>query len=500
VLASAIVGSSLAFIDGTVVTVALPAMGREFGAGGADLQWVIEIYALFLSALLLVGGALGDRYGRRRLFGLGIGLFTLASIGCGAAASLPVLLAARALQGVGGALLVPGSLALLSASFEPSARGRAIGTWSGWSGVTTAIGPLVGGWLVGHSWRLAFWLNVPLAAVVLWLLRGVPESRNAEARRIDIPGACLATAGLGGLVYGLIESSRRGWSDPGVWGGLAGGTLALGAFLGVEARSPSPLLPLRLFRSATFSAANGLTFFLYGALSSVFFFLPLDLVQVQGATPLAAGAALLPFIATLFVLSRWSGGLVSRVGARLPLVTGPLVAGAGFLLLSRPGIGGSYWTTFFPGVLVLGLGMATTIAPLTTTVMNAVDLDNAGVASGVNNAVSRAAGLVGIAVLGILLVHMFDTRLQEQLQALEIDPAVQRAVWEGRGKLAAAQPPADVAPETAASVRAVIGDAFVQGFRAVCRASAAGSVLAAACAALWIRGGRAGTAPSTPSG
>ncbi|HEY2924765.1 MAG TPA: MFS transporter [Candidatus Eisenbacteria bacterium] len=486
VLAATILGSSLAFIDGTVVSVALPAIAREFGAQGADVQWVVESYALFLSALLLVGGSLGDRFGRRRVYALGILLFTLASIACGLARSVSWLVAARAIQGAGAALLVPGSLALIAASFAPAQRGQAIGTWSGFSGITAAIGPVLGGWLVTLSWRWAFLLNVPLAAVVLFLLRRVPESRNPNARGLDLPGALLATVGLGGLVFGLIESSRRGWTDPAVMAGMALGGAALAAFVIVEARSSSPMLPLSLFRSPTFTGANALTFFLYGALSCVFFFLPLDLIQVQGLSPLAAGAAMLPFIAVLFVLSRWSGGLVTRFGPRRPLILGPLVAAMGFLLLARPGIGGSYWTTFFPGVLVLGLGMAVSIAPLTTTVMNAVGEGSAGIASGVNNAVSRAAGLLAIALLGILLAGVYGRDLERRVALLPLDASARVEILAERTKLASADPPAGLAPAEAAEVRRAMALAFVAAFRATARASAVLALLAAACAWIWV--------------
>ena len=490
VLAATIIGSSLAFIDGTVVTVALPAIAREFDATGAEVQWVVEAYALFLSALLLVGGALGDRYGRRRIYALGIILFTIASVACAFAPSVRWLILARAMQGAGGALLVPGALALISASFEPAQRGKAIGTWSGFSGITAAIGPLIGGWLVNHSWRWAFLLNVPLAAVVLLLLPKVPESRNPRARRLDFVGAGLVTLGLAGLVFGLIESSARGWGSPAVLGAMALGCAALIAFALFEARTDAPMLPLGLFRSADFTGANLLTLFLYGALSSVFFFLPLNLIQVQGYSPLEAGAALLPFIAILFVFSRWSGGLVERYGARRPLLVGPAIAALGFALMSLPGIGGAYWTSYFPPILVLGVGMAVSIAPLTTAVMNAVGGENAGIASGINNAVSRAAGLLSIALLGILLANVFARDLERSVDALPLDPGVRREVLDERNKLAAAEPPRGLSEGDAGRVRTAIGGAFVAGFRAVSLASAALALGAVLCTWVWIGKGK----------
>ncbi len=489
VLAAAILGSSLSFIDGTVVTVALPAIARELRSASADLQWVVESYALFLSALLLVGGSLADHLGRRRVYELGVILFAGASIACGLATTLGWLIAARAFQGVGAALLVPGSLALISASFDPAHRGRAIGTWSGYSGVATAIGPLLGGWLVNHSWRWAFFLNVPIAAAVLLLLRRVPESRNHEGRAIDVPGASLATLGLGGIVFGLIESPRRGWVDPAVVAALGLGAVSMAAFLLVEATSKAPMLPLSLFRSRAFTGVNVLTLFLYGALATVFFFLPLNLVQVQGYSPLAAGAAMLPFIVIVFLLSRWSGGLLERVGPRLPLTLGPLLAGAGFLLLARPGVGGSYVATFLPGIVVLGLGMAASIAPLTTTVMNAVDQESAGIASGVNNAVSRVAGLLAIAILGIVFSGIFSSELKARVAALPVDQAIREEVVARSGQLASAQPPARLPPEEASAVRDAGAGSFVAGFRSLACISAGLAFLAGACAFFWIDGG-----------
>lgn len=501
VLAATVLGSSLAFIDGTVVSVALPAIASEFGAGGEDVQWIVESYALFLSALLLIGGSLGDHFGRRRIYAAGVILFAVASIGCGLAPSIGWLIAARSVQGVGAALLVPGSLAIISASFEPARRGQAIGTWSGFSGMTAAVGPLLGGWLVNHSWRWAFFINIPVAGVVLFLLHRVPESRSASARRLDLRGAMAATLGLAGVVFGLIESSRRGWSDPAIVAALGIGIAALAAFIFTEARTTHPMVPLRLFRSSTFSGANALTFFLYGALSCVFFFLPLNLIQVQGYTPLSAGAAMLPFIVVLFVLSRWSGGLASRLGPRKPLIVGPIVVAMGFLLLARPGIGGSYWSTYFPGVLIIGLGMAASIAPLTTAVMNGAEEGNAGIASGINNTVSRTAGLLAVALLGILLTTVFSRDLEQRTASLELSGPVRGEILANRARLAGAQVPAGLSPDLAGEVRLAIGLSFVAAFRVVAIASAGLTVLAAACAMIWVRDeqGNAGIVQDRPA-
>jgi len=484
---TAILGSSLAFVDGTVVNVALPALQRDLGVAMADVQWVVEAYALLLSALLLVGGALGDRLGRRRVYAGGIVLFAAASVACGIASGIRQLVTARAIQGVGAALLVPGSLAIISASFPERERGRAIGTWSGFSAITTACGPVLGGWLIDHlSWRWAFFVNVPVAVGVLALLLWVPESRDEGAGRIDWAGATLVTLGLGGVVYGLIESSRLGWGDARVLLGLAGGVVALLAFVAVEARSRSPMIPLALFRSRNFSGANLLTLLLYGALAGVFFFVPLDLIQVRRYSATAAGAAGLPFVTILFLLSRWSGGLLDRLGARLPLVVGPMIAAAGCALLALPGIGGSYWTPFFPAMVVLGFGMAVSIAPLTTTVMNAVDMRHGGVASGINNAVSRTAGLLAIALMAGLFLHVFTNEMDRRLTALNLAPEVAAALDAERVKLGGAEVPANARPSDRTIVDEIRAAAFVRGFRWVALLAAALALASSAAAALMI--------------
>jgi EmrB/QacA subfamily drug resistance transporter len=487
ILAATILGSSLAFIDGTVVNVALPALQRALGATVANVQWVIEAYALPFSALLLVGGALGDRFGRRRVYALGIAVFAAASLSCGLAGSVQALVLCRALQGVGAALLVPGSLALIAASFPEKERGRAIGTWSAFSAITTAAGPVLGGWLIDHfGWRWAFFVNLPLAAAALALLFAcVPESHDPDApRRLDWPGAALATVGLGGIVFGLVEAAPRGWRDGAVIAAVAAGAAALFAFVHVEKGAAAPMLPLSLFRSRGFTGANLLTFALYAAMALVVFLLPLDLIQVHGYSAMAAGAALLPIALILFGLSRWSGGLVARFGARRPLIAGPLVVGAGIALLAaRAGAEGSYWTTFLPPLAVIGLGMALTVAPLTTTVMNAVEVAHAGVASGVNNAVSRAAGLLAIAVISTPLLAVFEHRLERGLAATGVREETVAQVRAQRMMLAALEPPATATAREREAVRKAIAGAFGAAFRFVALTAAGLALLGAAVAA-----------------
>jgi EmrB/QacA subfamily drug resistance transporter len=466
ILTATILASSMAFIDGTVVNVALGALQREFGATLVGVQWVVEAYALFLASLVLVGGSLGDLYGRRRVFALGIAIFAVASVACGLARDINELILARAIQGIGAALLVPGSLAIIGASFPENERGRAIGTWSGMSAITGAAGPVIGGWLIEHaSWRWAFFLNLPLAAVTLMItFWQVPESRGEiRTRRLDWPGSLLVTVGLGLIVFALLESSSHGWRSGWV----------------VESRSAAPILPLELFRIRNFTGANLLTLFLYAALGGAMFFLPLNLIQVQGYSATAAGAALLPFILLFSLLSRWAGGLVDRWGPKKPLVVGPLVVGLAFVLLALPGQGGNYWTTFFPGIVLLGLGMATSAAPLTTVVMTSVGADRSGVASGVNNAMARVAALLAIAIFGVAMLHTFNSALDRRLDSLELSPESRRQLDNDRAKLAAIEPPPLLDLETVVSLRRAIADSFINGFRRLLMLAAALSVLGA---------------------
>lgn len=473
ILAATILGSSLAFIDGSTVNVALPTLQQDLGASVTDISWVVNSYTVFLASLILLGGALGDHYGRRRVFALGVLVFALASAWCGLAPNVGQLTAARAAQGLGAALLVPGSLAIISASFSPSERGRQIGLWSGFSALTSALGPVLGGWLIDTlSWRWIFFINLPLAALVLFFLTRVPESRDSSARRLDVGGSLLVTFGLGALTYGLLEAGERGLGDPGILAALAVGVLALVGFVGLEARLEAPMVPPGLFRSRTFSGTNVLTLLLYGALSGALFFLPLNLQQVQGYTATEAGAVLLPFVVLLSLLSRWSGGLTARFGAKLPLVVGPLTVALGFALFMLPGVGGSYWTTFFPPAVVLGLGMAVTVAPLTTAVMGSVPEGLSGTASGINNAASRVAGLITIALFGLLMLAVFGAALRGGVEGLGLPAEARNAVYAQRDDLAALEPPAGLSDAQRAAVREIVDGAYLTGFRVVMATSA----------------------------
>ena len=403
-LTVAVAGSGMAFLDGTVVNVALPDIGRDFDASTSALQWILNGYLLTLASLILLGGSLGDRYGRRRVFVLGVWLFTAASLLCAIAPNVEMLIFARLLQGIGGALLTPGSLAILEASFRPADRARAIGAWSGLGGVAGALGPLVGGYLIGAiSWRAIFIINLPIGIFVAWAAtKHVPETSDPMSTgRIDLPGAVLAALGLAGTTYALIEAPGQGASAA-VLVTAVGGVLALVAFFVAERRSANPMLPLEIFRSRQFSAANGVTFVVYAALGGVFFLLVSFLQISLGYTPIEAGAASLPVTLLMLLFSARSGAMAQRIGARVPLTIGPLVIALGLLWMTQIEPGDSYVTAILPPVIVFGLGLTLVVAPVTATVLAAADTRHSGIASGVNNAVARVAGLLAVAVLPII--------------------------------------------------------------------------------------------------
>ncbi len=470
VLAATILGSSLASITTSAVNVALPNLQNALNTTLVNAQWVVNAYTLFLAALILLGGSLGDHYGRKRVFIVGTLIFGAASVWCGLAPNVTQLIVARGVQGIGGALLTPGSLAIISAAFPESERGKAIGLWSGFLAITTAAGPVLGGFVTDAlSWRWVFLMVVPLALlVVLITLWRVPESRDEEATGgLDYGGALFVTLGLGGLTFGLLRSSTTSWGDPVVLGSLVLGVLLLGAFLWLEARVKGPMMPPGLFRSATFAGANLLTLLLYAALGAALFFLPYHFQSVQGYSATRTGLALLPMILLMTLLARWAGGLVDRAGARLPLVVGPSIVAVGFALLAVPGQNANYWTTFFPALLVLGLGLAVSVAPLTTTVMNAVPTHQAGTASGVNNAAARLANLLAVAVFGVVILLVFNPALTARLAPLSLPQNVSKQLDAQRNDLVSIRIPEALPEAERARVETAVKGAFVSGFRFV---------------------------------
>jgi EmrB/QacA subfamily drug resistance transporter len=469
VLAATILASSMAFIDSTAVNVALPALQSELQATMVDVQWIIESYGLFLSALILVGGALGDSLGRRAMFLCGVGGFAVASVGCGFSFSIRELVLWRSVQGIAAAFLVPGSLSIISSVFDENSRGKAIGTWAGFTTMTTALGPVLGGWLTEHaSWHWVFFINIPLAAAVLLIsIWHVPESHSSEAKHIDWLAALIVTLGLAALVYGFLESALLGWADPRVIGSLILGCGSLVLFVFVEKTVRTPMVPLQLFQSRSFSAANLLTLLLYAALGIFFFLFPLNLMQIQKYSATVTGAAVLPMILLMFLLSRWSGGLITRYGPRAPLIVGPLIAAAGFLLFVVPDWHARYWISFFPAFIVLGLGMAISVAPLTTLVMNSVEQKRAGTASGFNNAIARVAAVLAVAVLGAVMAATFAHSFRQSLGSLKLDAGIVRELQSNVSKLGGLDAPSGVDSRTAVEIRSAIAGAFVFGFRVI---------------------------------
>lgn len=475
VLVATIVGSSLAFIDGLVVSLALPAIQRGFHASAGDVAWIVELYTLVLGSLMLLGGALGDRYGRKRIFVWGTALFALGSIGCAFSWSISSMLIARVVQGLGGMLFVPASLAILGDHFSGDARGRAIGIWSAFSSLTSLLGPALGGVLIdAFGWRSVFWINVPLAAfVIAAALRHIHESRDDDApRHLDWLGAGLGTAGLGGMTYGLILASSAGWRAFAVDGSMLGGVVLLAFFVVREHRTAEPLVPPEIFKSRTFAVINLATLFLYGSLGALFYELPFVMIQAHGYSALHTALAMLPMGISLIVLARFAPILATRFGVRNVLSVGPAIVAAGYVLLALLEPLPSYSLAFLPGVLVAGLGMGITVAPLTTSVINAADPRHVGVASGINNAVSRIAGLLAIAALTVLLAGLYNASMQRSLDAMHAAPSI-RAVAAAQSDRLGGAHFADPALQRDSIV------AFESGFRGVALACAACAALAA---------------------
>jgi EmrB/QacA subfamily drug resistance transporter len=470
VLFATISASSMAFIGGSALNVALPVIQRDLGASGADLLWIVNSYLLILAALILVGGSLGDHYGRKRIYMIGIVIFLVTSFICGISPSTEILIAARTAQGIGGALMVPGSLAIVSAYFDDDKRGWAIGIWSGFTMMTSVAGPILGGWLAENGlWRFVFFLNIPLGIAALFsLIKYVPESYDEEApKELDILGAILATLGLAGFTFGFIEGPQRGFDSPIILFSVIGGVIALIAFIWQENRSDHPMMPLHLFTSKTFSGANLLTLLLYGALGGALFFLPLNLIQVQGYSETVAGFTLLPMTVIMVGLSFVMGNIVDRYGPRIPLIVGPLLVGIAFILFSMIGITSgqdAYWSTFFPAICVFGVGMGITVAPLTTAVMGSVPQHNAGIASGINNAMSRSSQVLAGAIMGGIALILFNQALLSDPAVLALPQTAQDTLAIESANLAGTSAPDTLSESTQDEVRQVVKASFAETF------------------------------------
>ncbi|HMD90711.1 MAG TPA: MFS transporter [Anaerolineaceae bacterium] len=492
VLTATILASSMGFIDSTALNVALSSIQASLHATGAQLLWVVNGYLLMLASLILVGGSLGDRWGRKKIFMFGISLFVLASMACGVSPSIQFMIAARIIQGIGGSFMIPGSLSIITSMVAPDRRGKAIGTWSAVSTLVTVAGPVLGGFLADHGlWRAVFLINAPLGIISLIVLfLKVTETHDETITGpVDVLGAALVTIGLAGLTYGFISAPGDGFQDPRVYITLLIGVIALIAFVYVETHTEKPMMPLLLFKSHTFSGTNLLTLFLYGGLSAGTFFLSLNLIQVQGYTKTEAGFSFLPFALLLVLMSRWSGGLADRRGPRLLLILGPSLAGCGFFWMAFSGLTNgpsSYWYTFLPGIALFGIGMGLTVAPLTTAVMGAVPRDHSGIASGINNAVSRTAGVLAIAIIGSVALFSFTSSLKVRTATISLSDQARSALNVEAQKLAGASVPANVGAENIQSVGLSIKLAFVDTFKLVMIICAALAWVSAAAAAILV--------------
>jgi EmrB/QacA subfamily drug resistance transporter len=471
-LLATILASSLVFIDSTALNVALPALQEDLGITGTQLLWVINGYALFLSSLLLVGGSLGDIFGRNKVFLFGLGIFALSSLACGISQSPLQLIVARSFQGIGGALLTPGSLSILSSQFGLENRGKAIGLWSAFSALTAVFGPVLGGWLAGMGlWRVIFLINFPFSIIAfITMVLKIPESKNQDAGKLDIWGAIFVTLGLAGITFAFIESPKHGFGTPLIISSLIVGGVSLMTFFYIQATSKHPMIPLKLFKSSTFSGGNLLTLFLYAALGGAMFFIPLNLIQIQGYSELKAGLSMLPIIILIAGLSPLTGRFVDKRGYRIPLIIGPMITGAGFYMFSTYGItsgSSAYWNTFFLSFLLMGIGMGTTVAPLTTAVMGAVSEDNVGIASGINNTLARAAGVLSVALLGAMVLVSFQNSVEEGVKALQISDELQSEIMIESSNFAAAEIPDGLSGENRPIVENLLNRAFIEAFNKV---------------------------------
>lgn len=491
VLVTSVLGSSIAFVNGSVVNVALPAIQTSFDGSVADMQWIVNGYTIVLAALILVGGSLGDLYGRKKMFGLGVLIFAAASVWSGLSTSVFQLILARILQGIGGALLIPNSLALVSSAYPKEERGKAIGTWSAFSAITTAIGPILGGWLVdSYSWRPVFFISIPIAlAAFAILLLKVPEFKDdIKSQKLDWKGAILASLGFGLISIGLIQASELGFFHPFVLGTLFGGILLILLFIYNENTTADPMMPMTVFKSKSFSGVNLVTLLIYFALSGVFFFLPFNLIQVQGYSATEAGAVFLPFTITMGVLSRWSGGLVDRYGERLPLIVGPVITAVGYYALSLPEYSTDFWTSFFPGLMITGIGMAITVSPLTTAVMNSVENHQTGIASGVNNSVSRLSGMLAVAILGLIAVQVFSTELMSNFDSVQLSQDLKESVQNQSIKLAGISLADTIPLQQKVLAREIINDSFIASFQLLMKISAVITLIGAAVSWVTLKG------------
>ncbi len=491
-LAATIMASSMVFIDGTIVNIALPAIQSDLDVTGSGLLWIVDAYLLTLASLMMAGGALGDTIGRNKVFAAGLILFSLASISCGLSFSPLQLIISRLVQGIGGAMLTPGSLSIIVSHFDGKKAGGAIGLWSMFTSLTSVAGPLLGGFLAESGlWRVIFFINLPLSAVALFfILKKVPETRNDEAGKIDYAGAALITAGLTGLAYAFIESSEKSFGHFSILISLIAGGLILAAFILYEHKSNHPLMPLVLFRSVNFSTSNGITLFLYGALSALTFFLPLNLVQIQGYSEWLGGLVLFPMVLLIAILSPITGNLVEKFSPRIFLIAGPLVTGTGFFIFSQIGQTGGpheYWRSFFLPTFMMGIGMGITVAPLTTTVMSAVDRKNSGTASGINNSVSRIAGLLAIALLGSYALHHFRMSAEQKIQHVDLPQNQVNKFVKNTADFAATQIPAGVSQSQEEELHSIIHSSFIESFDRVSLASAALAWLSALLAMVFLK-------------